>query len=48
VQEVPQEGGPSGTYVSRMLRSILHKVYPAGDAPVPEVRRSDRVRARVA
>ena len=48
VPEVPQEARSPGTYVSRVLRSILHKVYPAGDAPVPEVRRSGRVRARAA
>ena len=46
VSEVPQEDRPHGTYVSRMFRSILHKVYPVGDAPVPEARRSGRVRAR--
>jgi len=48
VPPVQEEGGSHGTYVSRMLRTLLHKVYPVGDAPVPKVGRPGRVRTRVA
>ena len=45
VSKVSEESGSSGTYVSRMFKSLLHKVYPTGDAPVSTNRRPGRVRA---
>jgi putative phage-type endonuclease len=48
VREVSEPGGSTGSDMPRVHEEILHTVHPTGDAPVPEARRSERIRTRSA
>ena len=48
VREVSEPSGSAGSDMSGVHEQVLHEVHPTGDAPVPEARRSERVRTRSA
>ena len=46
VREVSEPSGSAGSDMSGVHEQVLHEVHPTGDAPVPEARRSERIRTR--
>lgn len=48
VREVSEPSGSAGSDMSGVHEQVLHEVHPTGDAPVPEARRSERIRTRSA
>jgi putative phage-type endonuclease len=46
VREMSEPSGSAGSDMSGVHEQILHEVHPTGDAPVPEARRSERIRTR--
>jgi putative phage-type endonuclease len=46
VREVSEPSGSVGSDMPGVHGQVLHEVHPAGDAPVPDARRSERVRTR--
>lgn len=48
VREVSEPSGSAGSDMSGVHEQVLHEVHPTGDTPVPEARRSERVRTRSA
>lgn len=48
VREMSEPSGSAGSDMSGVHEQVLHEVHPTGDAPVPEARRSERIRTRSA